>query len=328
MIQIVTKFIVNKHELLVQGIPAGFRNYQSTFIEDLIKGYKPKIINLSLPFLIKLRKTIINHLECCKLCPFHCATNRLDIRGTICNLASYGNIFRISVNQAGEKSLIPQLMVYFSGCNLRCPFCQSWDHIINTDGAQVTLKYMNDLIPYIKDAKTILFTGGEASLSILSLVDFIIFLKKKGMEKLILLDTNLYLSIELLNILSNFVDIFLADFKFTPNCAFSLLGIKNYFEIITENILYLCNRNERMILTHLLLPGHIDCCTLPILKWIKEHIPDIPISLMTGFFSTDKWKRVNYTNAMLREEEVKKAFYSAEKLNLKVIKSEVYYAGN
>ena len=31
------------------------------------------------------------------------------------------------------------------------------------------------------------------------------------------------------------------------------------------------------------MPGHIDCCTKPVLAWMKAHLPHVTVNLMTGY---------------------------------------------
>ena len=39
-----------------------------------------------------------------------------------------------------------------------------------------------------------------------------------------------------------------------------------------------------MLVRHLLMPGHFDCCTVPVLHWLADH-PDIRVSLLTQYLA-------------------------------------------
>ena len=38
-----------------------------------------------------------------------------------------------------------------------------------------------------------------------------------------------------------------------------------------------------LIVRHLLMPGHLDCCTRPVLTALARHVPDATVNLMTGY---------------------------------------------
>jgi putative pyruvate formate lyase activating enzyme len=75
-----------------------------------------------------------------------------------------------------------------------------------------------------------------------------------------------------MKLLDGFVDLYLSDFKYGPsNCAEKLSGIVNYWEIVTRNHL-MAKSSGDMIIRHLVLPGHVECCSKPILDWISENL--------------------------------------------------------
>ncbi len=69
------------------------------------------------------------------------------------------------------------------------------------------------------------------------------------------------------------VDVFVADFKFgNDRCAKRLAGVDNYTAIIERNLCLVADR-ANLIVRHLLLPGHLECCYRPIVQWMKTHLP-------------------------------------------------------
>ena len=51
---------------------------------------------------------------------------------------------------------------------------------------------------------------------------------------------------------------------------------------MTRN-LALASVHGDLIVRHLLLPGHFDCCFVPIIDWIAEQMPDVKFSLRDGY---------------------------------------------
>jgi putative pyruvate formate lyase activating enzyme len=71
----------------------------------------------------------------------------------------------------------------------------------------------------------------------------------------------------------------LADLKVgNPGCAERLLGAEDYVDVVRHNIVR-ARQTSDVIVRHLLLPGHMDCCLGPILEWISREVPDVKVSL-------------------------------------------------
>jgi putative pyruvate formate lyase activating enzyme len=42
--------------------------------------------------------------------------------------------------------------------------------------------------------------------------------------------------------------------------------------------------DEDMVIRHLIMPSHLECCTKPVLDWIAENMKDIPINIMDQYY--------------------------------------------
>jgi putative pyruvate formate lyase activating enzyme len=113
-----------------------------------------------------------------------------------------------------------------------------------------------------------------------TILDLIVKLDKRGYERPIIWNSNNYMTEQSLGLLTGVADLHLADFKYGNNeCAEELSGIKNYREVITRNL-----KAERgvadILIRHLVLPGHVECCTSKVIEWCSENIPDAGFNLM------------------------------------------------
>jgi uncharacterized Fe-S radical SAM superfamily protein PflX len=100
----------------------------------------------------------------------------------------------------------------------------------------------------------------------------------------ILWNSNMYMSLETLRILRELVDIWLPDFKFGNNkCAIRLSRTPWYFETVAENHRLIYGWGEDIVIRHLIMPGHVECCTKPVLKWIAENMPEVPVNVMDQY---------------------------------------------
>src|SRR5690606_39255165 len=73
-------------------------------------------------------------------------------------------------------------------------------------------------------------------------------------------------------LLADVVDMYVADFKFgNDQCAGRIAGIDDYLAIVTRNLAIAAEQGD-LIVRHLLLPGHFDCCYRPIVAWMRANL--------------------------------------------------------
>ncbi|MFM7930673.1 MAG: hypothetical protein ACKO9Q_23445, partial [Pirellula sp.] len=119
--------------------------------------------------------------------------------------------------------------------------------------------------------------------------------------------SDFYATPEALDLLEGVAKYYVADFKFGNNsCATQIAGVPHYVETVARNLKYVSNRGI-LIIRHLLLPSHFDCCYVPLVDWIAEHLPDVRFSLRDGYLP--KWQAKNHPtlNALVSEKESKMA---------------------
>ncbi len=102
-------------------------------------------------------------------------------------------------------------------------------------------------------------------------------------------NSNFFMSKEALNILRCLMDVWLPDLKFGSNrCSLRLARTPWYWETVTNNIKQIHNWNEDMVIRHLIMPGHVECCTKPVLEWVADNMPEALINIM------DQYRPENY----------------------------------
>ena len=130
---------------------------------------------------------------------------------------------------------------------------------------------------YRQGANNLNLLGGEPSVSLYGILDM---LERIPEEIQIVWNSNMYFSEPVRQALDGLVDVFLADFKCgNDECAVEImLGVPNYLEVIHENLLF-ADEQAELIVRHVLMPGHIECCGRPVLEWIAERLPAAKVSL-------------------------------------------------
>jgi putative pyruvate formate lyase activating enzyme len=133
-------------------------------------------------------------------------------------------------------------------------------------------------------------------------------------------NSNSYYSSETAKLLAGFIDLYLLDFKYGNNhCSEEISDAPGYWEAATRNHLYAKKYGE-LIIRVLVLPGHNQCCTKPILQWIHDNLgPMTRVNLMFQYHP--EWRARERTDLARRltTQEIYEARAIAKEIGLKNI---------
>lgn len=258
----------------------------------------------------------------CYDCPRECGIDR-NIKSGFCGEKNKIRVSKVIENFMWEEPCISgdkgALAIFFSGCNLRCEFCQNYkiSHIGGGKeySAQEFKEYLQSF-DLTKFSSIDLITPTHfSSLLIEALKDF-------NSPIPIVWNSSGYEKVEMIEKLSQVVDVFLPDFKyFSPELSFKYSKCKDYFDKTSQAILTMvkCKKEnifENGILTqgvlirHLVLPCQ-QKDSLKVLDFISKNIKNPLVSVMGQFTPTR-----GQLNRKLYPLEYKFVLSYAEKLNL------------
>jgi putative pyruvate formate lyase activating enzyme len=121
-----------------------------------------------------------------------------------------------------------------------------------------------------------------------------------------------------MRLLDGIIDVYLTDFKYgNDECALRLSNAPNYMRIIERNHIT-ARAQAELIIRHLVLPGHIECCTRPVLTWIAENLHDVKVNVMAQYHPEHRASNYEEISKPLRLTEYRKALEIAEQLGLDV----------
>ena len=228
----------------------------------------------------------------CRFCAHDCGINRLAGETGLCHAGAEARFFCAQTEVSDELELIPTFAVALSGCDLRCDFCitgaSSWNPRAGTgfDASAMAAKARAALR---NGARTIMVLGGEPTIHLPAALEFASLLPETA--KLIW-KTNAHGVASARELLDGIFDIWLADFKFGNDaCAQRLAKAPNYLRVVEENLLW-ANEHSELIVRHLLMPGHIDCCWQPVAEWLAAYLPGVKVNLRSGFWPA--WHAVQH----------------------------------
>ncbi|MHC4212060.1 MAG: radical SAM protein [Planctomycetota bacterium] len=222
-------------------------------------------------------------LRNCKLCPRNCRVNRKNGEKGYCGLYDSAHCFREMLHLHEEQMLVPSHQIYFAGCNLRCQFCSvsEW----NEEPFAAPIMDIDQLIKAIahrksEGAKNINLLGGEPAVSLAGILEL---LAKIPPETQVVWNSNMFYSDIVNELTEGLIDVYLADIKCgNDKCAQKLLGVDNYLQTVKKNTLW-ATEHASVIVRHLILPGHTECCLKPVLAWLGEELPHTDLSLRGNY---------------------------------------------
>lgn len=245
-----------------------------------------RIENMSVPSysLLDLKADIaLKIAEECKLCEWKCGVNRLKGEKGVCGLSGEVRVASAFLHMGEEAPLVPSGTIFFTGCSFKCVFCQNWDISTNPlNGVAVSPKELAAIAVrlYREGARNINYVGGNPDQQL-----HVILASLRYMDANVplLWNSNMYMSLNSLKLLADLIDIWLPDFKYgNDECALRLSKVPRYFEVVSRNHKIAYEHGD-MIIRHLVLPGHVECCTKPVLKWIAENCPRALVNIMDQY---------------------------------------------
>lgn len=265
-------------------------------------------------------------LQNCQFCAHHCGANRLRGETGPCHAGVEARVFHYQTEVGDEAELAPLFAVAFSGCDLRCDFCntgaQSWnpragDCVISgldCPGLRVLAQRAEHALN--QGARGIMILGGEPTVHLPAALALAAQFPEHAR---LIWKTNAHGTEMARDLLDGVFDVWVADFKFGQNqCAERLARVPRYLETVQENLLWSARQAE-LIVRHLLMPGHLHCCWKPVAEWLAGNLPETKVSLRTGFWPGWQSRRHGELRATTSRADEREAFHLARSLGLNLI---------
>jgi len=289
--------ISNKNGIIKSdAINEDFRSILKVFDADTKnESFRPDIIyhQKSLSEIDEDIKFVKNIYTNCVICLNQCQVNRIAGQKGICGNDQESYIYKNQIEFGEEVFISPSYMLYFTGCNMICFYCHQKEDLLYNENYNYTPSQLiiKDIMEKKDDMKTISFVGGNVEQSLLGALDFIRTLMVKEIFLPVVWNSNITCSTGIINILNRYIDVFIPDFKFgKDNCAVELSRTKDYVEIVDKNLGSLQSKNP-IIVRHLPLKGHFDCCTRPIIKRLSRIRDKILVNFQISLYDDNDSER-------------------------------------
>ncbi|MDG6243834.1 MAG: radical SAM protein [Methanolobus sp.] len=217
-------------------------------------------------------------IDNCHFCQHRCGVNRRNGEKGFCKLTDTSRYAAEFLHMGEEPELVPSHTIFFTGCVLCCIYCQNWDISMHPEaGREVNA---TELARRIDKRRR----EGANNLNLVTptphLHNILRTLSETSVSTPVVWNSNMYHSPEAARLLEGVVDVFLADFKYGNNeCALRYSKVEDYMQTVISNMKY-AYQDAELLVRHLVLPGHLDCCSVKIIEWIAANTPDIRFNLM------------------------------------------------
>jgi len=254
------------------------------------------------------------HLDDCQLCPHRCGAARTTGRG-VCRVDTRTFIASEMLHLGEEEAIRPAHAVFFSGCTATCTFCTAARFAFRPQyGVEATPGQLAAAVRRRKaqGARTLEFVGGDPLPHLPFVLATLALLGDEAPP--VVWNSNFYHTPEALALLDGVIALYLPDLKFgNDRCGVELGGMPDYWAVVTGAIAWAAARS-RVMVRHLLMPGHFDCCTEPALRWLADAVPQTTVSLLTQYFPPAHAR--GPLAAQLSNAEIEQAQALAQRLNL------------
>ena len=246
----------------------------------------------------------MNPLTKCNLCPRICNVNRYKELG----FCRQSNRIKLALAKPFFYEEPPisgtngSGTIFFTGCNLKCIFCQNYDISTKSIGKTISIKRLSEIMLELQKKKVHNINLVTPTIYVPQIIKAIKLAKKNGLSIPIIYNSSGYETVETIKMLNGYIDVYLPDLKyFNDEIAIKYSKANNYFKFASEAIDEMIKQvgpckfdkdgliRKGVIIRHLLLPNHLDD-SKKIIKYLSKYKDDIYISIMNQYTPIRKLK--------------------------------------
>lgn len=255
----------------------------------------------------------------CRICPRLCGADRREGRG-FCGVGDLPVLARAALHPWEEPCISGKNgsgTVFFSGCNLRCVFCQNYDVSTGAKGRQVTVARLRQIYEELiqKGAHNInLVTPSHYAPAIVQSL-------QTPLGVPVVWNSNGYESVETLRTLAGKVQVYLPDLKYLDGALsgrysgaadYPRIACDAIDEMVRQRGPYVLDSDGMLVsgvmIRHLILPGQLDN-TFDVIDYVAAHFPKktVLFSLMCQYVPCGRASEYPEINRILTQEEYDRA---------------------
>jgi putative pyruvate formate lyase activating enzyme len=245
-------------------------------------------------------ETAYRHLEDCDLCARYCrVSRRAGAAGAVCRTGSRAVVASYGPHH-GEEDVLRGAhgsgTIFFSGCNLRCVYCQNWEISQKRIGREVEPAQIADMMLELQGDGCHNINFVSPSHVVAQVIAAVEIAARCGLRLPLVYNTGGYDSLEALRLLDGIVDIYMPDMKYgDARLARRYSKVRDYVAANREAVKQMHRQvgdllvDERgiaqsgLLVRHLVLPGNV-AGTDAVLAFLAEEVsPNTYVNLMDQY---------------------------------------------
>lgn len=254
----------------------------------------------------------------CNICPRKCMIDRTKNKG-FCGETYDLAVARASLHMWEEPCISGDKgsgTVFFSGCNLKCVYCQNYNISTMNNGKKITIERLVDIFLELQKKDALNINLVTPTHYVPQIIEALKLAKNKGLTIPIVYNSSGYESVDTLKKLEGLVDIYLPDFKYYDDIySIKYSNAPNYFAIASTALSEMVRQvglpkfdkngimKKGVIVRHLLLPGLIND-SKKILEYLyNTYKDDIYISIMNQYTPLPHVKKYKELDRKITDKE-------------------------
>ena len=234
----------------------------------------------------------------CSLCPRMCNIDR-EVTTGYCGVKNTLRVARAALHFWEEPCISGEEgsgAVFFTGCNLRCVFCQNYQIARAEQGKEITVERLSEIFLELQEKKANNINLVTATHYVPQVVEALKMAKSQGLHIPVVYNCGGYENVETLKLLEGLVDIYLPDFKYVDSeRAKRYSHAENYPEAAKTALAEMVRQQPRaefdgrgmmkkgVIVRHLMLPGGIKDSKAVVKYLYETYGNQIFVSLMNQY---------------------------------------------
>lgn len=254
----------------------------------------------------------MNLYKNCSICPRNCRIDRTKGQIGYCQSGHEIKAALASVHMWEEPPISGSCgsgTIFFSGCNLRCVFCQNYTISSENSGKTISTERLSEIMLEQQARGVHNINLVTATHFIPSIIKAVQKAKNNGLKIPIVYNTGGYEKVESIKMLEGTVDIYLPDIKyFSSELSLKYSGASDYFSYASEAVLEMYRQTGNniyddngimksgVIIRHMIMPSHKED-SYKVLDWIRDNIgTEACVSLLSQYtpaYNAEKYKEIN-----------------------------------
>jgi putative pyruvate formate lyase activating enzyme len=269
----------------------------------------------------------------CRVCPRLCKVDRLSDQPGLCRVGRHAVVASYFAHFGEEDCLRGHRgsgTIFFSGCNLRCVFCQNHSISWQLQGERVTPRRLARMMLELQNMECHNINWVTPEHVVPQILEALPLAVDAGLRLPTVYNTSAYDSPESLELMEGVVDVYMPDFKlWTPELTRRYLAKRDYAEVARHSVREMQRQvgnlmldengmaRRGLIIRHLVMPGLLDE-TEAILRFIATELgTGTYVNLMAQYYPAGRTSEFPEIDRHLYREEFERALELADELGLR-----------